>query len=382
MANYTIASYGTLTVTQPLTVGTNIDFLNNAGDAGVLIFTNGAMGVNTATVNGTLSSSAYFGGTVQNFQPGHYGLYGDQVTLQVIKSLFSELDVASTAAADNAQFAGYATFAAYSGSTILIVDGTVRPGPSTPFTLNANEQKIIDEMAVGLFGSAANTGTLILSFSDIRQNPNSNHNFIDGVFTTSVPVNPCFAEGTRILTSRGEVKVEELREGDLLITRDGEEQPIVWIGRREVEIATQLRPEMVRPVIIETDALGDGMPARELRLSPDHALYLEGMLVPVKLLINWANIRQDHGARRVTYYHIELPRHDVIFAEAAPVESFLDTGHRGVFDNAEDAVIALPEAMQARREAESCAPLCTSGPVLETIRRRIASRMVGIRLSR
>ena len=119
-----------------------------------------------------------------------------------------------------------------------------------------------------------------------------------------------------------------------------------------------------------------------LRLSPDHALYLDGVLVPAKALINRANIRQDHAARRVTYYHLELPRHGVIFAEAAPVESFLDTGHRGVFDNTDEPVIALPDAMQARREAESCAPLCTSGPVLEAIRQRIASRQVGISLSR
>ncbi len=77
MATYSIASGGTLTITQPLTVGTNIDFLNNAGDNGVLIFTNGAMGVNTATVNGTLSTSAYFGGTVLNVQPGSYGIGGD-----------------------------------------------------------------------------------------------------------------------------------------------------------------------------------------------------------------------------------------------------------------------------------------------------------------
>ncbi|MGO9816813.1 MAG: Hint domain-containing protein [Acidocella sp.] len=382
MATYSIASGGTLTITRPLTVGTNIDFLNNAGDNGVLIFTNGAMGVNTATVNGTLSTSAYFGGTVLNVQPGSYGIGGDQVTLQVVKSLFSELDVASTAAADNADFANIATLAAQSGDVILIADGTVAPGPAAPFTLNANEQQIIDEMAVGLFGTAANSATLVLSFADIRQNPNSNHPFVDGVFTTETPVNPCFAAGTRILTPRGEVAVEELSVGDLVITREGEEQPVIWIGRREIELAAQLRPEAARPVIIEAGALGEGMPARELRLSPDHALYLDGVLVPAKALINWANIRQDHAARRVTYYHLELPRHGVIFAEAAPVESFLDTGHRGVFDNADVAVIALPEAMQARREAESCAPLCTAGPALEAIRQRIASRQVGIRLSR
>jgi len=382
MASYSIASGGTLTITQPLTVGTNVDFLNDAGDNGVLIFTNGAMGVNTATVNGTLSTSAYFGGTVLNIQPGSYGIGGDQVTLQVVKSLFSELDVASTAAADNAGFANIATLSAQSGDVILILDGTVEPGPAAPFTLDTNEQQIVDEMAVGLFGAAANSATLVLSFADIRQNPNSNHPFVDGVFTTETPVNPCFAAGTRILTPRGEMAVEALRVGDLVITREGEELPVVWIGRREIELGAQLRPEAVRPVIIEAGALGEGVPARELRLSPDHALYLDGVLVPAKALINWANIRQDHAARRVTYYHLELPRHGVIFAEAAPVESFLDTGHRGVFDNTDEPVIALPDAMQARREAESCAPLCTSGPVLEAIRQRIASRQVGISLSR
>lgn len=380
MAIYTIISGGTLTITQPLTVGTNIEFLNNAGNNGVLIFTNGAMGVSTATVNGTLSTSAYFGGTVLDFQPGNYGLYGDRVTLQVIKSLFSSLDVAGTAAADNAQFASYATLAAYNGDKILIVDGTVRPGPGTPFTLNANEQQIIDEMAVGVFGTAANSATLVLGFANNRENPNSNHNFIDGVFTTTTPVNPCFVAGTHILTPQGEVKVEDLRVGDLVITRAGEEQPIIWIGRREVEIAVQPQPETVRPVIIEPEALSDGMPARALRLSPDHALYLDAMLVPAKALINWANVRQDHAARQVSYYHLELPRHDIIFAEGAPVESFLDTGHRGVFDNAAPAAAPPETVMQARRETESCAPLCIAGPALEVIRQRIASRMVGIRL--
>ncbi|MCB5945308.1 Hint domain-containing protein [Acidocella sp. KAb 2-4] len=381
MATYSIASGGTLTITQPSTVGTNIEFLNNAGDSGVLIFTNGAMGVNTATVNGTLSTSAYFGGTVQNFQPGAYGVGGDQVTLQVIKSLFSALDVAATAATDNVSFANIATLASQGGEAILLVDGTVTPAAGAPLTLDANQQTIIEEMAVGLFGTAVASATLMLSFADVRPDPNSNHPYVDGVFTALAPVNPCFAAGTRILTPRGEVAVEELAVGDLVITRAGEEQPVVWIGRREIDLTAQLRPEAVRPVIIEAGALGEGMPARDLRLSPDHALYLDGMLVPAKALVNWANIRQDHAARRVTYYHLELPRHDVIFAEAAAVESFLDTGHRGVFDNADEPVIALPEAMQARREAESCGSLCTGGPALEAIRQRIAGRQVGVRLS-
>ncbi|MDE8347608.1 MAG: Hint domain-containing protein, partial [Acidocella sp.] len=147
------------------------------------------------------------------------------------------------------------------------------------------------------------------------------------------------------------------------------------------DLSSTLRPDILRPVTIEPDALAAGVPSRRLRISPDHALYIDGVLVPAKALINWNSIRQDNTAPGVTYYHVELPRHSALFADGTPVESFLDTGHRGIFDNAFDAVMALPDAMQAKRERESFAPLCTQGSQLETIRARIAARQPGLRLA-
>ncbi len=407
MSGYnSIASYGTITITQPLSLGTNIDFLNNAGDAGVVIFSRGALGVSTitssyssilvygtnitgplltATVSGTLAASAYFGGSITNFLPAAYGLGGDKVTIQVIESLFNAMDVSSTAAADNALFAGQVTLAAGAYTGLSIIDGTLRPGPGSVFAPDANEARIIDNIALDLFGSAANSAALEIQFTT-RTNPGANHPFIDAVISTKTPinpgnpVNPCFAAGTRILTTRGEVKVEELILGDLVITQDGLEQPIIWIGRRGLTLGQFHRPELVRPIIIESGALADGVPATRLVLSPDHALYLDGLLVPAKELINWSSIYQDHAASHVTYYHIELPRHGIVFAQGAAVESFLDTGHRGVFDNADETLIALPSAMQAQREVLSCAPLCGPGPALEAIRQRLAARQVGIAL--
>ena len=141
------------------------------------------------------------------------------------------------------------------------------------------------------------------------------------------------------------------------------------------------RPEAVRPVVIEAGALGNGMPARRLRVSPDHALFLDGVLVPAKALLNWTSIRQDVAAASVVYVHIELARHDVIFAEGAPAETFLDTGHRGVFDNAAGGVAAHPVVMQQRRDSQSCAPLCLGGAGLEAIRQKLAARQTGIRLA-
>jgi hypothetical protein len=389
MASYTIASYGTLTITQPLSIGTNIEFLNDAGTDGVVIFTRGAIGVDTASSNGTYSSSAYFGGTILNFLPVPLPsgtVNYEQATIQVFESLFNSMDVSGTAAADDADFDGHMTLAAQSGDQILIVDGSVQLSPETPFTLTANESQIIDDIAIGLFGTGANSATLDLAFA-MRTNPNSNHPFIDGVFTAYTPVNetatnPCFAAGTLILTTRGEVPVEDLVIGDLLITLDGEEQPIIWIGTRKVEnIKSLRRPEAVRPIIIEAGALADNMPARDLALSPDHALYLDGVLIPAKELLNWNSIRQDHGVNSITYYHLELARHGIIFAESTPAETYLDTGHRGVFDNDDSVLIAHPSSMQLRRDAETCAPLCYAGPTLEAVRARIAARQIGISLA-
>jgi hypothetical protein len=387
MTDITIASYGTYTSSQPLSNGTNIEFLNDAGDNGVVIFTRGAIGVSVTGSPGSYTSSAYFGGTILNFLPGAYaGITGDQTTIQVFESLFNAMDVATTAASDNADFDGHMTLAAQSGDQILIVDGTVQVSVDTPFTLTANEAQIIDDIAIGLFGTAANTATLDLAFA-MRTNPNSNHPFIDGVFTAVTPVNeintnPCFAAGTRILTTRGDISVEDLAIGDLLITADGEEQPIIWIGIRRVEnIGSYRRPEAVRPIIIEAGALGDNMPARGLVVSPDHALYFDGVLVPAKELVNWNSIRQDHRVNNITYYHLELPRHGIIFAESTPAESYLDTGHRGAFDNDDSIIVDHPAAMQLRRDTQACAPICYSGPELDAIRARIAARQIGISLA-
>ena len=143
---------------------------------------------------------------------------------------------------------------------------------------------------------------------------------------------PCFAAGTRVLTGRGMVAVEHLREGDMAINQAGQQQPIVWIGRRRTDCRGHARPRDVWPVRIRADAFGRGCPGREVRLSPDHAVLIGAALVPARHLVNGASIVQERVAR-VTYYHVQLPRHDVILAEGMAVESFLDTGNRGAFDN-------------------------------------------------
>jgi len=79
------------------------------------------------------------------------------------------------------------------------------------------------------------------------------------------------------------------------------------------------------------NAFGFGRPFRNLMLSPDHSVFIEDVLVPVKLLINGTTIAQVE-VEAVTYFHIEVPQHDVVLAEGLPVETYLDTGGRGAFE--------------------------------------------------
>src|SRR5580658_1153527 len=135
----------------------------------------------------------------------------------------------------------------------------------------------------------------------------------------------CFAAGTRIATEADLVAVESLHVGDRVRTRRGDTAAIVWIGQRNVDCRHHPDPGTVCPVRVLAGAFGPGLPSRDLWLSPDHAVFVEGVLIPIHCLINGGTIRQI-VVPEVTYYHVELPAHDVILAEGLPVESYLDTG--------------------------------------------------------
>ena len=121
----------------------------------------------------------------------------------------------------------------------------------------------------------------------------------------------CFAAGTHITTERGTIAVESLQVGDRVRTVPQERlEPVIWIGHRRVDCLRHPDPRQVRPVRIAAHVFGRGLPKRDLFLSPDHAVFVNGVLIPVKYLINGRGIRQM-AVRQVTYYHVELPRHAV-----------------------------------------------------------------------
>jgi hypothetical protein len=191
----------------------------------------------------------------------------------------------------------------------------------------------------------------------------------------------CYVRGTRISTPAGEVPVEELRTGDAVVVASagspspGAAEPIRWIGRRHIDCLRHPRPADVWPVRVEAGAFRDNVPERDLFLSPDHAVFLDGVLIPIRHLINDTTVAQE-PRDKVEYWHIELARHGVLLAEGLPAESYLDTGNRHAFGNG--PVEALYPAFGSTADNawanNACAPLVESGPILEALRARLADR--------
>ena len=185
------------------------------------------------------------------------------------------------------------------------------------------------------------------------------------------PVSICFMAGTRIKTPEGEAAIETLRIGDLVSTTDGGTMPIRWIGRQTVVRVFADRAQL--PICIRAGALADALPARDLYVSPNHALMLDGVLVQAGCLVNETSIaRMLDVPQRFTYFHIELENHALILAEDTPAETFLDSVDRSRFDNWDehDRLYGQTEMM-----ADMPLPRCKARrQVPKALRERLAQR--------
>ena len=195
----------------------------------------------------------------------------------------------------------------------------------------------------------------------------------------------CFVAGTRIATPDGEVPIETLRAGDPVLTVEGGAivpRAVRWVGYRRLHPARHPRPETATPIRVRAGALGPDQPRRDLLVSPEHCLFLDGGLVPVRRLVNGTTIAPDRTARTVVYYHIELDKHAVLLAEGAAAESYLDTGNRAFFENAGLAMLLHPEfAIDRHARAwsrDACAPLIVADDAVRAIWDRLAARATAL----
>ncbi|MDE2005090.1 MAG: Hint domain-containing protein [Rhodospirillales bacterium] len=197
----------------------------------------------------------------------------------------------------------------------------------------------------------------------------------------------CFAAGTHILTPTGERLIEDLQEGDLVLTQSGDSLtplPVKWIGRLRADIGRHPRPETIAPVRIARGAFAEGVPHRDLLVSPEHCILADGRLIAAKCLVNGTTIVQELDRPAIQYFHLETDPHSIVLAEGLPAETYLDTGNRIVFENAGHALLLHPEfhinAGLRRWNEHSCAPLAVTPSEIEPTWRRLADRAVALGL--
>ena len=188
----------------------------------------------------------------------------------------------------------------------------------------------------------------------------STTNFSNNFEPNGAPL--CFAAGSLIATPAGEVAVERLRIGDTVLTAEGRAVPVKWIGRQTV--MTRFGPsERLMPVRFAAGSLGNGLPNADLTVTADHGMLVEGVICHAGALVNGTTITRVPIAEMgeaYTVYHIETDEHEIIIANGAPAETFIDNVSRRVFDNfaefealygdvPEMEELPYPRAMSARQ---------------------------------
>lgn len=195
---------------------------------------------------------------------------------------------------------------------------------------------------------------------------------MDQVFLWNTPIT-CFAAGTKIRTARGEVAIESLRVGDLILSRDRGLVPLRWIGARRLGAQYLRHSPQVWPVRVAAGALGNGHPARDLTVSPEHRVVLGGpvvqlcfgaheVLAAARDLVGQPGITCEKP-ESVTYFHLLFDAHEIIESDGAWTESFQPSGRfTDGLDKAARAEILTLFPELARKQHQTC--FTSARPVL------------------
>ncbi len=201
----------------------------------------------------------------------------------------------------------------------------------------------------------------------------SNNGFLIGTNVGPVTTGTylyCFGEGTLMETDTGQCAVETLQIGDVVQTADGRAVAVKWIGSQTIrKLFSGARAQLVQ---IRAGALGCGLPTRDLTVTGDHGMVLDGLVINASALVNCGSVDWVPLAEipdRFMFYHVETQAHDVILADGTASETFEDVAGRMEFDNHQEyldlygAERIIPEMARPRISSRRLLP--------ETIRARL-----------
>lgn len=192
-------------------------------------------------------------------------------------------------------------------------------------------------------------------------------------------ITKCFLSGTHIMTENGERVVEDIAVGDQIVTfKDGKEvlQTIVWVGSMDVDVNNYSNKETLYPIRIKAHAFGLNQPHRDLLVTPEHTIYVDGGLTPARMLVNGRSIIVDKSIEKYTVHHIETIEHSIILSENILTESYLNTDNKDMF-NGEAVNLRLEfneNAGHKSWEKDAAAPLVVAREKVEPIWQRLDRR--------
>lgn len=332
-----------------ITAGAGEQFTDAGG------FNNSALGTlslndATASINGAFNNSANGLVNIDNNSSLTAGsFYGGNGTI-AFQGTGNELSLTANSAPGYSNLGTITGFVA--GNEINLTGTTYDQGDS--IVSNGSVVSVIDN------------GTTIVSFTTIAGETFGIAGGVNGDIEIT-----CFLAGTHIATPKGEVEVQNLRAGDMVLTANGTAKPVRWLGRSTIS-ARFADPLRAAPIRITAGALGENLPVRDLLVSPAHAMFINGVLVDAGAMVNGTTIlRETMSEETFIYYHVELEAHELILAEGAASESFIDNVDRMNFDNWSEHNTAEPSMPMV----EMTYPRAKSGrQVPQAVRQQLGER--------
>jgi hypothetical protein len=345
-----------------------------SGAGRIVIAGSGTVDLDPTAANGSAENNTYSGGTtIQSgtLELAHVGAAGSgDIIFSAGSTGILQFGAAATPTNAISGFAvgqgtldiqgiGTATSAVLSANDVLTIGGgTVGGVAFAPVTVQLDPSQSYAGDIFTLASDGAANGTLVTvtqSSTFVVRNEADLNTAIRDINSGTSPAGTAYtidfdlAPGSHTLTLMSALEAINLGSGSLTI--DGAD---------------------ILPTCIKAGALADNVPARDLWVSPNHAMFLSGVLIEAKDLVNGISIVQAETVESVEYFHIELDTHDVIIAEGALSETFIDDDSRAMFHNAHDYETLYQEERPA--PAHYCAPRLNEGYGVEGVRQRLALR--------
>ena len=232
-----------------------------------------------------------------------------------------------TSTATNGQLFAGGTFIAAENANVVALTNTTTGTPIDAIQVSGAATTLVEGPAAGLTALVAGR---VDAGESIQFDVFGNN--ISGPRTPGDVTVTCFCAGTRVEVPGGTCAVEDLKVGDLVVTRDRDAQPIRWIGRRVVSREQLVANPKLKPICVGAGSLGPGLPNKNLWVSRQHRFLTSSKLtkrmfgtpaafVSAIKLTALPGIEVDDSVLSVMYYHLLFDQHEVIYAEGAPTES-------------------------------------------------------------